>query len=67
MNYRLLYRPPSFATLPSKLAWEFVEVPREHPNPFGLPVSRHPFGVIKTARPLTPEECRAFEIEEHPG
>ena len=62
MNYRLLYRPPGFATLPSKLFWEFVEVPRNHPNPFGLPVSAHPFGVIKTERPLTAEELKDFEI-----
>jgi hypothetical protein len=61
-TYRLLYRPPGFATLPSGLRWENVEVPAGHPNPFDLPVSRHPFGIIRTERPLTPEEMERFEI-----
>lgn len=64
MNYRMLYRPPGFATLPSRLGWEFVEVPRDHANPFSLPVSKYPFGIIKTERPLTADELRSYEIVE---
>ena len=60
--YRMLYRPAGFATLPSKLGWEYVEVPPGHPNPFGLPVSHWMYGVIATERPLTADELQSYEI-----
>ena len=66
-RYRLLYRPPSFATLPRGLQWDFAELPTDNhylatkrPD---VPVSEHRFGVIKTDRELTPEELAAFELE----
>jgi hypothetical protein len=69
--YRLQYRPPGAATLPSGLKWDFHEAPRDdydlqqrRPE---LPRSRHPFGVIRTERPLTPEEMRTYEIDPVTG
>lgn len=63
-RYRMLYRPPSFCTLPRGLLWEYAEVPAGHPNPFDLPVTRHPFGVISVARKLDADELASFEIVE---
>lgn len=68
-RYRLLYRPPSFATLP-KAAWTLVE----RPNPrhgferrADLPVSVHEFGVVEFDRALTADEIAAFELEAVPA
>lgn len=63
-HYTLKYRPASFATLPPSLTWEYVEAPSMsgiicRPD---LPVSSHRYGVIKTDRALSDEECTAFEI-----
>jgi len=54
--------PPGVATLPSKLGWEYVAVPKGHPNPFDLPVTPWLFGVITTERPLTADELQSYEI-----
>ena len=67
--YRTRYRPPSFATLPLALQWDFVEMPPDiaHRRP-ELPRSRYRFGVIVTARALTSDELERFDIEVHtPG
>jgi len=65
--YAPLYRPPGFATLPSGLEWDYHEAP---PRDYelmdrrpDLPRSQQPFGVIKTKRPLTPDELRTFELK----
>jgi hypothetical protein len=62
-RYRPLYRPAGFATLPSGLKWNFVEVPlyyaASRPD---LPVSRHTHGVIETTRDLTEAEIFTFEL-----
>jgi hypothetical protein len=60
-KYRMLYRPASFCTLPRGLKWDYVEAPANVNRP-DLPRSRHPFGVIRTERPLTKDECETFEI-----
>ena len=70
IKYRMKHRPPGFATLPARLWWDWVEIPRDdhwladmRPS---LPRSTWRFGVFQTERPLTPEELRDYEIEEVP-
>ena len=65
-HYTLRYRPASAVTLPPRLAWRFIAVgKRDHvlqqarPE---LPLTDHPFGIIETYRPLTPEEMETFQI-----
>ena len=66
--YTMMYRPAGYATLPSKLGWEYVETPKRNDlgiNRPDLPQSReHPFGVIRTERELTPEEVQSFELRK---
>ena len=64
LHYTLKYRPATFATLPSPLAWEYVEAPSMPGiiNRTDLPISRHRYGVIKTNRPFTEDECAAYDI-----
>jgi hypothetical protein len=58
-RYRVLTAKP--LSLPSDIAWEYMEIPRElaylRPD---LPVSNHKNGVIVTNRPLTAREQRRF-------
>jgi hypothetical protein len=67
-TYTLLYRPPSFATLPPQIGWTLVERPARTPHGFerrtDLPVSAHPFGVFTFDRELTPDEIERFELVE---
>lgn len=69
-RYRMKYRPAGFASLPSGLFWEWVELPHDHPNPAAFPHlkrSEWRFGVFVTPdRPLTADELKAFEIEVCP-
>ena len=63
--YRPLLRPAGFATMPTGLKWDYVEVPRDiaHLRP-NLPVSAHRYGVIACDRELTEKECRNFDLEQ---
>lgn len=64
-RYRLLYRPPSFATLP-RAGWTLIERPNPRHGFNGredLPVSRFEFGVVAFDRELTADEIAAFELE----
>jgi len=62
IRYYTRLRPVGIGTIP-KVRWEFVEVPLEiaHRRP-DLPVSRRPYGVFTTDRPLTAQELCDFEI-----
>jgi hypothetical protein len=66
--YRPLLRPASFATLPSGLAWTFVEAPwsltDRRPD---LPRCTTRHGLIATARPLTVEECQTYDLKAEDG
>lgn len=67
MNYRMMYRPPGFATLPSGVKWSWVELPPDHPNPQRfpeLPVSKWQFGVFKPDVLFNEDELRDYQIEE---
>ena len=61
--YRPLLQPASSYTLPAGVDWDYVQAPVIGGliNWFGLPQSRHPFGVIRTDRELTTEECKCFD------
>lgn len=61
-KYRPLLRPAGFATLPSGLRWEYVEVPSYITKRPDLPISRHPHGIISTDRKLTDAECERFDL-----
>lgn len=67
-KYTLLYRPPSFATLPSRIGWTLVERPSVpcggYERRTDLPVSAHPFGVLTFDREVTAEEIERFELKE---
>jgi len=59
-------RPVGLGHIP-KVDWEWVEQPALEafrPRNSPLPISRRPYGVYTTARPLTPEELDAFEITQ---
>ena len=64
-RYTLLYRPPSFATLP-RLGWDLLERPFEgFDKREDLPRStQYRHGVVSFERDLTPEELAAFELQE---
>ena len=62
MRYIPLLRPASHATLPDALQWSYVEAPAYITGRPDLPRSRHPHGLIETARPLTPEEIERFSL-----
>jgi hypothetical protein len=63
-DYIPLYRPAGFATLPSGISWEYVEAPKMPGlvNRPDLKTSQHYFGVIRTDRPLTADELKAYEL-----
>lgn len=61
--YRPLYRHASFCTLPQGVAWEYAEAPRGDYLMPHIPRSNFPFGIIATARKLTEEECKTYELE----
>jgi hypothetical protein len=62
--YRPLLQPASSYTLPAGVDWDYVQAPAIGGliNWFGLLQSRHPFGVIRTDRELTTEECKCFDL-----
>jgi hypothetical protein len=64
--YRPIYRPPGYTTLPQGIVWDYVEVPPDlafyRPD---LPVSRYPYGIIKTDRQLTKQERNTFDLAIH--
>lgn len=67
-RYICVLRPASFATLPSGIKWDYVEIPRDLEYTLGprrpdLPISRHRHGVIEIDRRLTAEECQHFDLE----
>lgn len=60
-TYANKFRPVSFCTLPDNIDWQFTELPFGIDNGMGTPQSLiHRYGVIKTNRPLTKEECETF-------
>ena len=62
-TYRPMLRPASMVTLPSGVAWEFVQAPWDLAHGLDLPRSDNRYGVIATARPLTVDECEAFSLK----
>jgi hypothetical protein len=62
-RYRPLRRPSSCTF--ADVHWDYVEAPVMGGlvDWFGLPQSRHAFGVIRTDRELTAEECKRFDLE----
>lgn len=68
-RYAMQYRPPGSSTLPDGLKWDYAELPKDFAgNRPDLQTSKdHRFGVIKTDRPLTADEMRAFEIKPLAG
>jgi hypothetical protein len=66
-TYTLLYRPPSFATLPRGIGWTLVARPSGcagFERRTDLPVAAQPFGVITFDRELTADEIERFELQE---
>lgn len=67
-RYTMLYRPPSFATLPRGIGWTLVERPNipcsGYERRTDLPVSTHPFGVLVFDREVTADEVTRFELQE---
>jgi len=62
--YRPLLRPASFATLPSGLGWTYVTAPWDLAHRrTDLPRSETRYGTIATDRPLTRDECEAFDLK----
>lgn len=61
-RYTLMYRPPSFATLPP--GWMLVERPQVpgFERRQDLERSSHRFGVVAYERPLTDDEVTAYEL-----
>ena len=63
--YTLLYRPPSFASLPP--GWELVARPALVPNNYerrtDLPVSPHQHGTIAYTRELTAAEIDSYQLQ----
>jgi hypothetical protein len=59
-------RPVGLGTIP-KVGWAWVEQPgleAFRPRNSDLPVSRRPYGVYSTERPLTAQELYDYEITE---
>ena len=66
-KYTLLYRPPSFATLPAGKLWVLLERPRVScgfDRRTDLPLSEYPFSVIAFTEKLSAADLKAFEIKE---
>jgi hypothetical protein len=63
-TYRPLRRPASMVTLPTGLSWEFVQAPWDLAHiRTDIPRGDTRFGLIATTRPLTADECEAFELK----
>ncbi len=64
-TYRPMLRPASSGSLPSGVAWDYVEAPYMHglANRPDLPTSKYRYGVIQTDRPLTPEELATCDLQ----
>jgi len=57
-------RPVGLGTIP-KVEWEWAEQPALEmfrPRNSSLPISRRPYGIFRTQRPLTEDELYNFEI-----
>ena len=67
--YRPLVQLASSRTLPAGLVWNYAEAPAMGGliNWFDLPQSRYPFGIIRTDRELTREECSRFGLANARG
>jgi hypothetical protein len=64
LKYSHRYRNPGAATLPSRLAFDLVEVPWDMAHlRMDLPKGDRRFGVFTTERPLTEDELRTYEID----
>lgn len=67
-TYTLLYRPPSFATLPRGIGWTLLARPTIPSSGYerrtDLPTSEHPFGIVAFDRELTADEMDRFELKE---
>jgi len=63
-EYMPLSRPASFCTLPDGVTWTYVKAPSMAglANRPDLPRASNPFGVIRTSRPLTTDECEHFSL-----
>jgi len=64
-KYACLYRPPSWASLPS--GWTLLERPLILPNNFerriDLPVSEYQYGVIGFASPLSSADREHYGLQ----
>ena len=60
-DYVPMIRPASMVTLPAGVQWQFVEAPWDLPH-LPLPRAATRYGVIRTERPLTHEECQHFAL-----
>ena len=66
-RYRTTLRPPAFGGLPPGVGWKYIEVPPDGTRYSDkLPVSKYPYGVIETDRPLTFAELQHYDIERVP-
>lgn len=64
--YRPMYRDAYVSAFPKDVTWDYVEAPASNPMIAirrNLPLSRHPFGIIATNRPLTPQEREEFQMQ----
>lgn len=60
-------RPVGLGTIPKGLEWRWVEqagIEMHRPRNSDLPISRRPYGVYETDRPLTRQELYDYEISE---
>ena len=65
-TYRPLLRPAGYSTLPDGLEWDYVEMPPDlAANRPDVPRSSYRYGIIRTARPLTTDEMRRFDLQSH--
>ena len=60
-TYRPILRPASFATLPSGIKWEYVELPWDSRRT-DLPRCNTRYGIISTDRRLTENERISFDL-----
>jgi hypothetical protein len=67
-RYTLLYRPPSFCTLPK--GWTLVERPGPcidaswYGRRTDLPITAHRFGVVEFDRELSSKDIADYELKE---
>ena len=64
--YRPILRPPTRATLPPGIVWDYAEMPRNNSLLFNRPdlrVSRFNYGIIKCEE-LSKEECEKYDLRE---